>query len=72
MISVIAAAHVEVRMKAFCGSRHLTPAETGYTPVEGKALAVAWYLRKARFFLLRYPGLVIITDHRPLVKATEP
>ena len=53
---------------ALCGSRHLTPAETGYAPVEGEALAVAWCLRKARLFLLGCPNLLIITDHRPLVK----
>lgn len=53
---------------ALCGSRHLTPAEAGYAPVEGEALAVAWCLRKARLFLLGCPNLLIITDHRPLVK----
>ena len=36
--------------------------------MEGEALAVAWCLRKARFFLLGCPNLVLITDHRPLVK----
>lgn len=53
---------------ALCGSRHLTPAETSYAPVEGEALAVAWCLRKVRLFLLVCPNLVIITEHRPLVK----
>ncbi|XP_076043625.1 uncharacterized protein LOC143026741 [Oratosquilla oratoria] len=53
---------------ALCGSRHLTPAESGYAPVEGEALAVAWCLRKARLFLLGCPNLVIATDHRPLVR----
>ncbi|XP_045104394.1 uncharacterized protein LOC123499928 [Portunus trituberculatus] len=53
---------------ALCGSRHLTPVETGYAPVEGEGLAVAWCLRKARLFLLGCPNLLIITDHRPLVK----
>ena len=36
--------------------------------MEGEALAVAWCLRKARLFLLGCPNLVLITDHRPLVK----
>jgi len=36
--------------------------------VEGKALAVAWCLRKARLFLLGCHNLAIITDHQPLVK----
>ena len=53
---------------ALCGSRHLTSAEAGYAPVEGEALAVAWCLRKARLFLLGCPNLVLVTDHRPLVK----
>ena len=52
---------------ALCGSRHLTPAETGYAPVEGEALAVAWCLHKARLFLLGCPNLTLVTDHRPLV-----
>ncbi|MPC63681.1 Retrovirus-related Pol polyprotein from transposon opus [Portunus trituberculatus] len=53
---------------ALCGSRHLTPAEAGYAPVEREALTVAWCLCKARLFLLGCPNLLIITDHRPLVK----
>ncbi|XP_063888605.1 uncharacterized protein LOC135115603 [Scylla paramamosain] len=53
---------------ALCGSRHLTAAEAGYAPVEGEALAVAWCLRKARLFLLGCPNLMLVTDHRPLVK----
>ena len=53
---------------ALCGSRHLSSAEAGYAPVEGEALAVAWCLRKARLFLLGCPNLVLVTDHRPLVK----
>ncbi|KAK3889447.1 hypothetical protein Pcinc_006555 [Petrolisthes cinctipes] len=53
---------------ALFGSRHLTSAEAGYAPVEGEVLAVAWCLRKARLFLLGCPNLIVITDHRPLVK----
>jgi len=53
---------------ALCGSRHLTSAESGYAPVEGEALTVAWCLSKARLFLLGCPNLVIATDHRPLVR----
>ena len=53
---------------ALCGSRQLTPAEESYAAVEGEALAVVWCLRKARLFLLGCPNLVIVTDHRPLVK----
>ena len=53
---------------ALCGSRHLTSAEGGYAAVEGEALAVVWCLKKARLFLLGCPNLLLITDHRPLVK----
>ncbi len=54
---------------ALCGSRHLTPAESGYSAVEGEALAVVWCLQKARLFLLRgCLNLCLVTDHRPLVK----
>ena len=53
---------------ALCGSRHLTPAEAGYAAVEGEALAVVWCLKKARLLLLGCPNLVVVTDHRPLVK----
>ena len=37
-------------------------------PVKGEALAVAWCLEKARLFLLECPNLVLITDHRQMVK----
>ena len=53
---------------ALCGSRHLSRAEAGYAPIEGEALAVTWCLKKARLFLLGCPNLLLITDHRPLVK----
>ena len=53
---------------ALCGSRYLTSAEAGYAPVEGEALAIVWCLRKARLFLLGCPNLILVTDHRPLVK----
>ncbi|XP_066981686.1 uncharacterized protein [Macrobrachium rosenbergii] len=53
---------------ALCGSRHLSQAEAGYAAVEGEALAVTWCLKKARLLLLGCPNLLIVTDHRPLVK----
>ncbi|XP_066975344.1 uncharacterized protein [Macrobrachium rosenbergii] len=51
-----------------CGSRHLTPTEAGYAPLEGEAFALTWCLQKARLFLLGCPNLTIITGHGPLVK----
>ena len=53
---------------ALCGSRCVTTAEAGYAAVEGEMLAVVWCLKKARLFLLGCPNLIVVTDHRPLVK----
>ena len=50
------------------GSRFLQPAEERYAPIEGEALAVAWGLEQTRYFTLGCSDLVIITDHKPLVK----
>lgn len=53
---------------AFCNSRHLTPAEQNYAPIEGEALAVVWALKKARLFLLGCQKFTIYVDQQPLVK----
>ena len=53
---------------ALCGSRHLLKEELNYAPIEGEAAAVVWCLKKARLFLLGCPNLIVVTDHRPLVK----
>ena len=53
---------------ALCGSRHLSKEELNYAPVEGEAAAVVWCLKKARLFLLGCPNLLLVTDHRPLVR----
>ena len=37
-------------------------------PVEGEALAVAEGLAKARFFVLGCKDLIVVVDHKPLVK----
>ena len=50
------------------GSRFLQPMEERYAPIEGEALAVAWSLEQTRFFTLGCDDLVVITDHKPLVK----
>lgn len=36
--------------------------------IEGKALAVAWELEQTRYFTQGCDNLVVITDHKPLVK----
>ena len=50
------------------GSRFLTPTEQRYAPIEGEALAVAWSLEQTRYFTQGCRKLLIVTDHKPLVK----
>jgi hypothetical protein len=50
------------------GSRFLGPAEQRYAPIEGEALAVAWSLKQTRFFMQDCDDLLVVTDHKPLVK----
>ena len=50
------------------GSRFLSSAESRYAAIEGEALAVAWSLEQTRFFTHGCDDLLIVTDHRPLVK----
>ena len=50
------------------GSRFLSSTESNYAPIEGEALAVAWALEQTRFFTMGCPNLLVIVDHRPLVK----
>ena len=50
------------------GSRFLRPAERRYAPVEGEALAIAWSLEQTRYFTQGCDRLVVVTDHKPLLK----
>lgn len=50
------------------GSRFLSGAESRYAPIEGEALAVAWGLEQTRFFTQGCDNLLVVTDHKPLVK----
>ena len=50
------------------GSRFLSPAEQRYAAIEGEALAVAWGLEQTRYFTQGCDKLVVVTDHKPLVK----
>ena len=50
------------------GSRFLQSAEKRYAPIEGEALAVAWGLEQTRFFTQGCDDLLVVTDHKPLVK----
>ena len=50
------------------GSRFLSSAEQRYAPVEGEALAVAWSLEQTKYFTQGCTKLIVVTDHKPLVK----
>ena len=50
------------------GSRFLHGAEQRYVSVEGEALAVAWGLEQSRYFTQGCDDLIVVTDHKPLVK----
>ena len=50
------------------GSRFLASAEQRYAPIEGEALAVAWGLEQTKYFTKGCDNLIVVTDHKPLVK----
>eukprot|EP00794_Sanderia_malayensis_P000860 gene860-152_t len=50
------------------GSRFLNSPEQRYAAIEGEALAVAWGLEQTRYFTQGCDNLVVVTDHKPLVK----
>ena len=50
------------------GSRFLSSAEQRYAAIEGEALAMAWGLEQTRYFTHGCDDLIVITDHKPLVK----
>ena len=52
----------------FAGSRFTTDAEARYAPIEGEALALVYGLQQARMFVLGCPNLIVVVDHKPLVK----
>ena len=51
----------------FCRSRFTRDAEVRYSPTEGEALAVAWGLDHAKYFVLGCMNLLVSTDHKPLL-----
>ena len=50
------------------GSRFTSGAESRYCPIEGEALAVVDALHKARHFVLGCKDLIVVVDHKPLLK----
>ncbi len=53
---------------SLAGSRFLSPAEQRYAPIEGETLAVAWGLAQTKYFTHGCDNLLVVTDHKPLVK----
>ena len=49
-------------------SRFCHPAEANYSPVEGEALSSSAALKKFKHFVLGCKDLVLVVDHKPLVK----
>ncbi|CAL4058666.1 unnamed protein product, partial [Meganyctiphanes norvegica] len=50
------------------GSRFTRAAESRYAPIEGEALAVVHALSKAKHFVIGCSDLLIVVDHKPLLK----
>ena len=50
------------------GSRFLSSTESRYAAVEGEALAIVYGLEQTRFFTQGCDDLLVVTDHKPLVK----
>ena len=48
--------------------RFLNGAEKNYAVIEGESLAIAWSLEQTKYFTMGCKNLVVITDHKPLVK----
>ena len=53
------------------GSRFLSAAEKNVA-VEGEALAIAWSLEQTKYFTMGCPDLVVVMDHKPLVRLLGP
>ena len=50
------------------GSRFLSGTESRYAAIEGEALAIAWGLEQTKYFTQGCDDLLVVTDHKPLVK----
>ena len=50
------------------GSKFNSKAEKSYAPIEGECLAVVRALNKCKYFILGCEDLIVVTDHKPLLK----
>ena len=53
------------------GSRFLNGSEKNYPAIDGEALAITWALEQTKFFTQGCDNLLVVTDHRPLVKILD-
>ena len=53
---------------ALVGSRFTHSTESKYAPIAGKAVAIADALGKVRYFVLGCEDLIVVVDHKPLLK----
>ena len=67
-LTIVWLLHRQMEDRRWWGRRFLSQTETNYAPVEGEALAVAWALEQTKFFTMGCNNLLIIVDHKPLVK----
>ena len=49
-------------------SRFLRGPEQRYAAIEGQALVIAWGLEKIKYLTQGCQDLIIVTDHKPLIK----
>ena len=50
------------------GSCFHRPSESGYAAVEGESLAIVWALDQSWYFIQGCDNLLVLTDHKTLVK----
>ena len=50
------------------GSRLLNEAEKNYASIEGQPFVIVWSVEQIKYFIKGCKDLVVVTDHKPLVK----
>ena len=50
------------------GSRFLNGAKNNFAAIKGETFSIAWLLEQTKYFTKSCRDLVVVTDHKPLVK----